>query len=146
MKQNIVDFVQAKRIAVMGVSRSGKKFGNSIYAEMKGRGYQMVMIHPEATEINGEPCYPSLAAVQGKIDGVLICVQPQRSAQALRDAVAAGIKKIWVQQGGESPELRAAAKELDVDPVIGKCILMYAEPVTSLHKFHRTFARIFGQL
>lgn len=146
MKQNIIDFVQAKRIAVMGVSRSGKKFGNSIYTEMKSRGYQMVIIHPEAKEINGEPCYPSLAAVDGKIDGVLICVQPRQAAQALRDSVAAGIKKIWIQQGADSPEVRAAAKELDVDPVTGKCILMYAEPVTSLHKFHRTLARIFGQL
>ena len=146
MKQNIIDFVQAKRIAVIGVSRSGKKFGNSIYTEMKSRGYQMVIIHPQASEINGEPCYPNLGAVEGKIDGVLICVSPKQTPQALRDAVASGIKKIWIQQGADLPEAQALAKELDVNPVTGKCILMYAEPVTSMHKFHRTLARVFGQL
>jgi len=146
MKQNIIDFVQAKRIAVIGVSRTGKKFGNSIYTEMKSRGYEMIIIHPEASEIGGEPCYPNLAVVSGKIDGVLICVSPKHTGQALRDAAAAGIKNIWIQQGADSPEVHAAAKELGANPVIGKCILMYAEPVTSLHKFHRTLARVFGQL
>jgi predicted CoA-binding protein len=33
------DFVAQRTLAVVGVSRSGKKFGNTIYRELKTRGY-----------------------------------------------------------------------------------------------------------
>ncbi len=146
MNQAIQDFIGGKRIAIVGVSRSGKKFGNSILTELKQRGYQMYVVHPEAKEIQGERCYPNLQALKGQVDGVLISVLPKQASQVLRDAVGAGIKNIWVQQGAESPEVMETAKELGVNPVTKKCILMYAEPVTSLHSFHRFFAKMFGQV
>jgi uncharacterized protein len=146
MNANIQEFIQGKRFAIFGVSRSGKKFGNSIYTEMKGRGYQLYMIHPEAQEINGERCYASLSALPDKVDGAIICVPPQKAAQVLREVAGAGIQRIWLQQGAQSPETAAVAKELGVNPITGKCILMYAEPVESMHGWHRTFAKIFGQL
>ena len=146
MDQAVQEFVQGKRIAVVGVSRSGKKFGNSVYTELKQRGYQVSIVHPDAQEINGERCYPNLAALSGNVDGVVISVAPKQASQALRDAVAAGIKSIWLAQGAESPEVLALARELGVNPITGKCILMYAQPVGSFHAWHRFFARLVGQL
>ena len=146
MNPVIQDFLDAKRIAVVGASRSGKKFGNTASAELKARGYQVYLVHPEAKEIDGEPCYPNLASLQDKVDGVWICVPPKQAGQVLREAVEAGFTKIWLQQGSESPEVLALAKELGVVPVSGKCILMYAPPVRSFHGWHRAFAKLFGQL
>ncbi len=146
MNQAIQDFIQSRRIAIVGVSRSGQKFGNKIYVELKERGYQVFIVHPQAQEIAGEACYPSLAALRGKIDGVVICVQPEQSGQALREAVQAGVKNIWLQQGAQSPEVLALAGQLGVTPVAGKCIMMYAQPVRSFHRFHRGFMKLFGQL
>jgi uncharacterized protein len=146
MNQAIQDFIKAKRVAVVGVSRSGKKFGNSIATELKQRGYQVFIVHPEAKEIGGESCYPNLAALQGKIESVLICVQPKASAGVVQEALQAGVKNIWLQQGAQSPEAVAAARAGGVEPVEGKCILMYIPPVKSFHGWHRFFARLFGQL
>ena len=146
MDQNIQDFIQLKRLAILGVSRSGKKFGNSIHSELKQRGVETFIVHPQAEEIDGAKCYPNLAALQGLVDGVVICLPPSQSGQALRDAAASGIRKVWLQHGAESPEVLAIAKELDLQPVAGKCILMYAPPVRSFHGWHRWFARVFGQL
>ncbi len=146
MNQAIQEFIEGKRIAVMGVSRSGKKFGNIAYTELKQRGYQVFIVHPEAKDISGEPCYPSLSALQGQVDGVLICLPPKQAEQALREAASAGMKHIWLQQGAQSPAVLAAARELGVDPIIGKCILMYAQPVQSFHRLHRGFTRLIGQL
>jgi predicted CoA-binding protein len=146
MKQAIEDFISCKRIALVGVSRSGKKFGNTIQTELKERGYQVYIVHPEAQEIAGERCYPNLAALQGMVDGVLICVPPRHAGQVLREAVEVGLKKIWLQMGADSPEVLALARDLSVTPVSGKCILMYAQPVRSFHAWHRAFARLVGQL
>lgn len=146
MNPEIENFIQGKRIALLGVSRSGKKFGNTIYKELKQRGYQVYIVHPEAQEIEGERCYSNMAELEGRVDGAMICVAPKQSAQAVRDVVAAGVTSIWLQQGSDSPEALAAARDLGVTPVTGKCILMYAQPVGSLHGIHRFFARITGQL
>jgi uncharacterized protein len=145
MDQVVQDFIQGKRFAVVGVSRSGKKFGNAICKELKERGYQVFIVHPQAQEIEGERCYPNLAALQGQIDGVLVSVPPAQAGQVIRDSVAAGVKKIWLQQGAESPEVLAVASELGVRPVSGKCILMYAQPVRSFHKFHALVTKLFGK-
>jgi predicted CoA-binding protein len=145
MNSTIKEFVQIKQLAVLGASRSGTKFGNYIANELKQRGYQVYLVHPEGVEIGGEKSYPNLAALQGKVEGVVICLPPAAAVTALRDAAVAGIKHIWLQQGAQSAETAAMAKELGLDPVTGKCILMYAEPVTSFHTWHRGFARLFGQ-
>ncbi len=146
MDQTIQDFIQAKNVAVVGVSRSGKKFGNIAYTELKQRGYQVFAVHPEAKEIGGEPCYPNLASLKGRVDSVLISVPSRQAAQALREAAGIGVKQIWLQQGAQSSETAAVARELGLNPITGKCILMYAQPVRGLHTWHRAFNKLVGQL
>ncbi len=145
MDRNIQDFVQTKRLAVVGVSRSDKKFGNAIFTELKARGFTVYGVNPEMEQIGGDKCYPNLAALTGKVDGVVICLPPRKSVQVIRDAVAAGIQKIWLQQGAQSAETNKVSRELGVTPVQGKCILMYAGTVKSFHGFHKFFAKVFGQ-
>jgi predicted CoA-binding protein len=145
MKSNIKEFVQSKQVAILGASRSGAKFGNTIANELKQRGYEVYLVHPEGVEIGGEPSFPSLEAVKGKTERVIICLPPASTVGALREAAAAGFTKIWLQQGAQSPETAVVAQELGLDLVTGKCILMYAEPVTSFHSWHRGFAKLFGQ-
>ena len=146
MEQTIQDFIDGKRIALVGMSRSGKKFGNMASKELKERGYQVYPVHPEAEQIDGERCYASLASIEGGVDGVLVVVPPGRSSQVLNDAANAGIRNVWLQQGAESPEVLALGDELDLNLVSKKCILMYAPPVGSVHGAHRFFVKLFGKL
>ena len=146
MNQAIQDLIGCKRIAVVGVSRAGKKFGNMALTDLKARGYEVYAVHPSAKEIGGEPCYPSLAALNGKVDGVLVSVPAQQAAQVLREAAAAGLRNVWLQQGAESPEVLTLARELGLNLVHGKCVLMYAPPVRSFHGWHRAAVKLFGRL
>lgn len=139
-------FVSCRSLAIVGVSRSGKGFGNAALRELKARGFSAAVVHPEAREINGEKCYSSLASVPGRVDGVLVVVPPERAVGVIREAYAAGIRRVWLQRGAESPEAMETAKELGMDAVAGKCILMYAQPVKSIHNFHRAISKALGQL
>ncbi|HWG85960.1 MAG TPA: CoA-binding protein [Deinococcales bacterium] len=145
MNQAIRDFTQCKRLAVVGVSRGGKKFGNAILTELKARGFETYPVHPEAGDINGEKCYPDLAAVAAMADGVIVCVKPLTAVNVVREAAAVGIKQVWLQQGAQSPEAVAAGQELGVNVVAGRCILMYLGEVRSFHAFHRGFERLIGR-
>jgi hypothetical protein len=146
MNTSIQDFISGKRIALAGVSRSGKKFGNIAHKELKARGYQVFLIHPEAKEIDGEPCFPNLAALRDKVDGVLVCLPASQAGNVLREAAGSGLRQVWLQQGAETSELLALGRELGLDLVSGKCILMYAPPVRSFHWWHRAVVKLMGQL
>jgi predicted CoA-binding protein len=146
MDQAIQDFINGKRIAVVGASRNKEKFGNTAFAELAARGYQVFPVHPAAQEIAGARCYPNLTALRGQVDGALVVVSSEQAASVLREAAAIGLKNVWLQQGAESPEVLTLARDLGLNLVAKKCVLMYAPPVRSFHGWHRFFAKLFGQL
>ena len=145
MDQNIQNFIEKKKVAVVGASRNDKKFGNAAAKELLERGYEVFYVHPEADEIDGHSTYPNLEAVKDQAESVWVNVPPERGEMILRDAAAAGLTKVWLQQGADSPELIELGEELGLDLVAGKCILMYAEPVRSFHKFHQVVWKLIGQ-
>jgi uncharacterized protein len=146
MDQAVKDFIKGQRFAIAGLSRSGGKFGNSIYKELKERGYKMFAIHPEAAEIGGAPCYSSLSALPEPVDGLIVCVAPGKVEPLLHEAMKVDVKNVWLQQGAQTPETVKLAKSLGLNVIAGKCILMYAEPVRSVHSFHRSIVKLFGRL
>lgn len=146
MNPLIEQFVSSKRIAVVGMSRSGKKFGNMTAKELKAKGYEIYPVHPEAVEIDGFTCSPNLQSLTGKIDGVWISIPPKNVSPVLEEAAQIGLKNIWLQQGAWSSEVQQTIDQLNLPVVSKKCIMMYAPPVKSVHKFHRTIVGIFGGL
>jgi len=147
MNRQIQDFIEGKRVAVVGASQKDRnKFGNLAASELRRRGYQVYLVHPQAVSISGERTYPNLEALRGQVDGVLISLPPAKSPTVLQDAAALGLRNVWIQQGGESAELVDLGKQLELNLVTGRCILMYAQPVRGMHSLHRWIARLTGQL
>lgn len=142
MNQAIQDFVQSKRIAIVGVSQSNSKFGNSVYRELKAKGYDVVPVHPTMEIFEQDPCFKNIQSIDPKVDGVLINVKKERVKAILDDAHQAGTSKIWLQQGSETPETVQYGESLGMNIVSGGCIMMYAEPVKSVHAFHRWIWRL----
>ena len=145
-KAAVDDFLAQRSLAVVGVSRGGKKFGNLAYRELKDKGYQLYPVHPEAEALEGDKYYPSLSALQEPVGGVLIIVPPAETEQVVRDAAAAGIPRIWMQQGAESEGAIRFCDEHGISVVAGECILMFAEPLRFYHKPHRWVWKLLGKL
>jgi hypothetical protein len=146
MNQLIEDFIKVKKIAIVGMSRSGKKFGNTVGKELKLKGLEIFPVHPELQEIDGMTCYPNLKSLAGKVDGVWISISPEKVNAVLEEAAEIGLKNIWLQQGSWSNEVQETIDRLKLQVVVKKCIMMYTQPVHSVHKFHRTIMGIFGKL
>lgn len=144
MNPMIDDFISSKKIAVVGMSRSGKKFGNMVGKELKLKGIEIFPVHPEVQEIDGLSCFPDLKSLAGKVDGVWISISPLKVNAVLEEAAEIGLKNIWLQQGSWSKEVQDTIDRLKLPVVTKKCIMMYTQPVHSVHKFHRTIKSIFG--
>jgi predicted CoA-binding protein len=102
-------------------------------------------VHPVARTIDGVPCYPGLAALPERVGGVIVSVPPAQAVDVVREAAAAGIRHVWLQQGAESPSVEALCAELGLDAVAGECILMFAAP-TGIHRVHRFISGTIGHL
>ncbi len=139
-------FLTQHRLAVVGVSRGGKKFGNLAYRELKTKGYQLFPINPNADSIEGDRCYPSLTALPEPVDGVLIVVPPAETEQVVQDAAAAKIRRVWMQQGAESEAAIRFCQQNGIDVVHNECILMFAEPTAFGHRMHRWVWGLLGKL
>jgi uncharacterized protein len=138
-------FLSTPAMALAGMSRSGKKFGNLAYRELVSKGYRVYPIHPDAMAINGVKCYSDYSDLPEPVDTVLIVVPPAQAIVAIRKAVAAGIHSVWLQQGSESAEVLKECRDLGVDAISGECILMFAQP-TGVHKAHHWLWGVLGKL
>lgn len=141
----INEFLSQPVWAIAGVSRDKKKFGSYLYLTLKKRGRKVVPVNPNMADFDGDVCYNSLDKLPAEISGVIICTPPAVSKGLVSDAIAHGIRQVWLQQGAENNEVLEAFRDSGINLVSGKCILMYAEPVDSFHGFHRFIAKLFGR-
>ena len=51
--------------------------------------------------MDGDPCYPSLAALPEAPTIVDFVVPPPAALEVLRECVAQGLKRVWLQPGAE---------------------------------------------
>lgn len=139
------EFLSHKTIALVGVSRSGRKFGNYAMRTLRAKGYTIIPVHPVAAQIDGVDCVSRLAKVPPDVRAALIVLPHAQSLAVVREAADAGIRHVWLQQGAESPAVVALCEELGLHAVSGHCILMFAS-ATGFHKFHRLIWRVAGKL
>jgi predicted CoA-binding protein len=146
-QKSMVDkFISKKNLAVVGVSRNEKKFGSTVYRELKKKNYTVQAVNPSLDSFDGDPCYPNLGSLPVTADGAVLVVPPAVTEQIVEEAHRAGIKSIWMQQGSESEKAIQFCRDNGIEAVHGECIMMFAEPVESFHKFHRFIWKIFGKL
>ncbi|HQU72713.1 MAG TPA: CoA-binding protein [Calditrichia bacterium] len=143
--EKIAAFLAGKCLAVAGVSRNPQQPANAIFKKLRGSGYDVFAINPNADAVEGEVCYPNLALVPEKPDGVVIATHPKISSEIVRQCGEAGIKNVWFHrsfgEGSVSAEALEACRQWDLDPIVGGCPMMFCEPVDIAHKCMRWFLR-----
>ena len=145
-KHQIDEFLAQKTLAIAGVSRSGKKFGNTILKDLTTLGYRLLPLHPKAVEVGGHRAYPSFAALPEPVGGVIVVVPPAQAESVVKAAAAHGIRRVWLQQGAASPQAIRFCEDNGISVVHGECVLMYLKPSTSwIHSAHRWVWELVGR-
>ena len=139
--KSIEAFLDNPSIAVVGVSRSGKGFGNAACRSLRTKGYRVYPVNWATPTVDGIRCYSRLSDLPERVNAVLVVVPPPQAVDVIRDAAAAGIRHVWLQQGAESAEAVRVGSELGLDVISGECILMFARP-TGIHRAHRWLRQI----
>jgi predicted CoA-binding protein len=143
MQSAIESFIAEPALAIVGVRRSGRGFGNTALQALTAKGYRVYPVHPTAAFIDGLPCHRSFADLPERVNAVLVVVPPAQAVGVVREAAAAGIRHVWLQQGAESPWVLHVCADLGLQAVSGECILMYTKP-SGVHRVHRWLHDVFA--
>jgi acetyl coenzyme A synthetase (ADP forming)-like protein len=94
-------FFNPKVVAVVGASRRPGKVGYELLRNLresfKGRLY---VVNPEAKEILGVPCYPSLSDVPDDVDVAVVVVPAEKVIDVAEEAGRKGVKGLIVISSG----------------------------------------------
>jgi uncharacterized protein len=151
IREAAADFLGRKRIAVTGVSRTPKSHGgNIVYDRLRGRGYEVFAVNPNADEVEGDPCYHDLKTIPDGVEAVVIATRPELSEDTMRECVELGITRVWMHRafgaGSVSEPAVAYGREHGVTVIDGGCPLMFEPAADGGHKFLKLVCTLTGKV
>jgi predicted CoA-binding protein len=151
IKQAASEFLSHRRVAVTGVSRSPKSHGaNVVYRRLRECGYDVFAVNPNATLVEGDPCYPNLAALPGDVDAVVVATSPARAEETMRLCHELGIGHVWMHRGpgagSVSPAAAAYGRAHGISVIDGGCPLMFNPTSDRGHKVMRVMLTAAGNV
>jgi predicted CoA-binding protein len=114
----------AGRIAIVGASPDPSRPSNGVLRDLVADGFDVVPVNPNATEVEGLPCFPSVeaaVAAVGPVDIVDVFRRAEACADVARDAVAAGARCLWLQLGIADREAGRIAADAGLSVVMDRC-------------------------
>ena len=117
---------RARTIAVVGLSDKPERDSNEVARYLQSQGYRIVPVNPMLSEVLGERSFPSLSAIPPEV-GVDIVDVFRRSDQVppvVEEALARGVKVVWMQLGVEHAEAAAKARTAGVTVYENLCIMV----------------------
>jgi uncharacterized protein len=151
IKNAAAEFLEQRRIAVTGVSRSpGNHGSNVVYQRLRHRGYEVFAVNPNTDTVEGDRSYPDLRSIPDGVDGVVIGTRPETAMQTVRECVDLGIKRVWMHRGpgpgSVSPEAAEYGRQHGITVIDGGCPLMFNPTADPGHKMMRAVFTMTGKV
>jgi predicted CoA-binding protein len=115
--------LEAKTIAVVGLSSDASRASNSVSRYMQTHGYRIIPVNPNETSVLGEKAYASLEDVPETIDLVNIFRRSDEAGQHVDEAIQLGASGVWLQEDVIDEAAAQRALDADLDVVMDRCIL-----------------------
>jgi len=114
----------ARTVAVVGLSSRPDRPSNEIARYLQRKGYRIVPVNPNESDVLGERAYASLLEIPAdvRVDVVDVFRRAGETPAVARDAVAIGAKVLWLQEGIVNEEAYRIASDGGLDVIMGVCI------------------------
>lgn len=144
-RARISEFLSAKRIAVIGVSRKPKEYSRLLFEELLKRGYDAIPVNPAADQIDGKPCFRSVQEISPTPERAVIVLPQDKTERAVIDCADAGIRDIWLYplSRGDNRAI-AQAEQRGLNLITGFCLLMFLPNTSFIHRLHGGILKLVG--
>jgi uncharacterized protein len=110
-----------RRWAVVGCSPDPSRDSHRIASMLQRRGYRVIPVNPMASEILGERCYPSLAAIPEAIEVVDVFRRASVAGTHVDEAIEIGARAVWMQLGVVDDAAAERARAAGLRVVMDRC-------------------------
>ena len=118
-------FLNASTFAVAGASQDRSKYGNKVFRALVASGRTVHPLNPTAPEVEGDPAFASISDQPVVPESLSIVTPPHVTREVIQQAIAAGVKNIWMQPGAEDDQACEAARQAGLNVIDdGSCILV----------------------
>jgi predicted CoA-binding protein len=114
---------EAKTIAVVGLSDDPAKASHGVGRYLMSQGYEVIPVNPTAETVLGLKSYPDVPAIGRPVDIVDIFRPSETVLPIAAQAIAAGAKIVWMQEGIFHAEAERQAKKAGLRVVMNRCIM-----------------------
>lgn len=100
--ENLQAALNPRSIAIFGATENRNRVGGRTLHYLTRFGYsgRILPINPSRTEVQGLTCYPSLEAIEGVPDLVVLALGSERTEEAVESCAAHGVKCAIVMSSG----------------------------------------------
>ena len=149
-KKTIDEFYAQKKIALIGASRSKKKYGGGLLKELLEKGYEAIPVNPHAKVIQNRTCYKNIKDIPEEISAAIAIVPSSAQEQVVLDAAEAGVKTLWlhehVMKGVSNPKAIYLCEEKGMTCITGFCPFMFIPDAGFPHNIHKSIMKLFKAL
>lgn len=118
-------FLAAPAFAVVGASDDRSKYGHKCYACYLQNQRKAYPINPKAQTVLGNQAFANIQSLPEKVESVSIITPPAVTEKVVDEAIALGVKNIWMQPGAESQAAIDRAQAAGLNVIAGgPCILV----------------------
>ena len=112
-----------KTVAVVGISSDEGRPSHRVARYLKEHGYRIIPVNPREKEVLGEKCYPDLCSVPEQIEVVDVFRRPRFLPRVVAEAMYAGAKAVWMQEGIVHEGAARRAREAGMEVVMDRCMM-----------------------
>jgi uncharacterized protein len=110
-------------VAIVGASNNPLRPSYGVWQYLKSAShYELYLVNPTISEVDGTPVYPSLADLPVVPDLVDVFRRHEYLPSVLDDAIKVGAKTLWLQQGLRHEQVARDGKAAGLQVVMDRCL------------------------
>ena len=145
----IQEFLNERRLAMVGVSHDQRDFSRALFRELRSRGYDVAPVNPNLGEVEGRRCFGRVQDVEPPVEAVLLMTSPEVTEAVVRDCADAGVRTVWMYRatgrGSVSGKAVEFCRERGIQVIPGECPFMFLPGSAGIHRFHGFVRKITGR-
>lgn len=114
---------ESRTIAVVGMSPRPDRPSHYVAKYLMEQGYKVIPVNPAVDEVLGMKSYPDVVSIPERVDMVDIFRRSSQVPPVVEDAIAAGARFVWMQDGVVHEEAAARARAAGLGVVMDNCTL-----------------------
>ena len=114
---------ETRSVAIVGISSDPLRPSYGVWQYLRSAtDYELYLVNPTITDVNGTPTYPALADLPVVPDLVDVFRRHEHLPSVLEDTIKVGAKTLWLQSGLWHEQVARDGEAAGLQVVMDRCL------------------------